>query len=91
MYPLSAAQLNAIQLKKLIIKKNRDVILSRAKDYYKNDKERLREKARDKFRNLSKEEKNGKQKYGRNRYHNMSEEKKQRLKEYPKIVVRLKN
>ena len=91
MYPLSAAQLNAIPLKKLIIKKNRDVILSRAKDYCKNDKERLREKARDKFRNLSKEEKNGKEKYGRNRYYNMSEEKKQRLKEYQKIVVRLKN
>ena len=75
----------------LLLKKNRDVILSRAKDYYKNDKERLREKARDKFRNLSKEEKNGKQKYGRNRYYNMSEGKKQRLKEYQKIVVRLKN
>ena len=28
--------------------KNRDVILNRAKDYYKNDKERLRERARDK-------------------------------------------
>ena len=27
-------------LKKLIIKKNRDVILNRAKDYYKNEKER---------------------------------------------------
>ena len=26
--------------------RNRDVILSRAKDYYKNDKERLREHAR---------------------------------------------
>ena len=75
----------------LLLKKNRDVILSRAKDYCKNDKERLREKARDKFRNLSKEEKNGKEKYGRNRYYNMSEEKKQRLKEYQKIVVRLKN
>ena len=28
--------------------RNRDVILKRAKDYYKNDKERLREQARDK-------------------------------------------
>ena len=37
--------------------KNRDVILNRAKDYYKNDKERLRERARDKSRNLSEEEK----------------------------------
>ena len=60
------------------------MILNRAKDYYKNDKEKLREQARDKFRNLSEEEKNEKPKYGRNRYHNMSEEKKQRLKEYQK-------
>ena len=37
--------------------KNRDVILNRAKDYYENDKERLREQARDKFINLSEEEK----------------------------------
>ena len=63
--------------------KNRDVILNRAKDY-KNDKERLREKTKDKYRSLSEEEKNEKQKYGWNRYHNMSEEKKQRLKEYQK-------
>ena len=35
-------------------KKNRDVILNKAKDYYENDKERLREQARDKYRNLSK-------------------------------------
>ena len=64
--------------------KNRDVILKRAKDY-KNDKERLREQAKDKYRSLSEEEKNEKQKYGKNRYHTMSEEKKQRLKEYQKI------
>ena len=37
--------------------RNRDVILNRAKDYYENDKERLREHARDKYRNLSGEEK----------------------------------
>ena len=37
--------------------RNWDVILNRAKDYYENDKERLREQARDKYRNLSKEEK----------------------------------
>ena len=67
-----------------LLSKNRDVILNRAKDYYKNDKERLREQARDKYRNLSEEEKNKKREYGRNRYHNMSEEKKQRLKEYQK-------
>ena len=63
--------------------KNRDVILNRAKGFYENDKERLREQARNKYRNLS-EEKNKKREYGKNRYHNMSEEKKMRLKEYQK-------
>ena len=38
--------------------RNRDVILNTAKDYYENDKERLRERARGKYRNLSEEEKN---------------------------------
>ena len=61
--------------------RKRDMILNRAKDY-ENDKERLREQARDKYRNLSKEEKNEKREYERNRYRNMSEEKKQRLKAY---------
>ena len=37
--------------------RNRDVILNRAKDYYENDKERVREHARDKYRNLSDEKK----------------------------------
>ena len=40
--------------------KNRDVILNKAKDYYENDKERLGKQARDKYRNLSEEEKNKK-------------------------------
>ena len=33
--------------------RNRGVILNRAKDYYENDKEILREQARDKYGNLS--------------------------------------
>ena len=37
--------------------RNRDVILNRAKDYYENDKERSREYARDKYRNLLEEKK----------------------------------
>ena len=40
--------------------RNRDVILNRAKAYYENDKERLKEQAIDKYRNLSEEEKNKK-------------------------------
>ena len=63
--------------------KNREVMLNRGKDYYENDNERLRVQARDKYRNLSEEEKNKKREYGKNRYPNMSEEKK-RLKEYQK-------
>ena len=58
---MSATPLNAIPLKKLIVKKNGDVILNRAKYYYKNDKERLREQARDKYRSLSEEEKKQKE------------------------------
>ena len=60
------------------------MILNRAKDYYENDKEILREQTREKCRNLSGGEKNKEREYGKNRYHNMSEEKTQRLKEYQK-------
>ena len=35
------------------------------KDYYENDKERLKKQARYKYRNLSEEEKNKKREYGR--------------------------
>ena len=41
-----------------------EVILNRAKDYYENDKKRLREHARDKCKNLSEEEKNKKENAG---------------------------
>ena len=60
------------------------MILNRAKYYYKNDKERWRKQARDKYRNLSEEEKNEKRKYGKNRYHNVCKDEKQKLKEYQK-------
>ena len=43
-------------------------------------KGRLREQARDKYRNISEKEKNKKGEHEKNRYHNMSEEKKQKLK-----------
>ena len=55
-------------------------MLNRAKDYYENDKERLREKARDKYRKLSEEKKIKKREYRKNRYQNMSEEKKNKAK-----------
>ena len=49
--------MSEIPLRKLIIKKPRGVMLNRANIYYENDKERLREWARDKYRNLSEEKK----------------------------------
>ena len=51
--------------------RNPDLILNRAKDYYENDKERLRRQARDKYRSLSEEEKKERE-YGKNRYRNMA-------------------
>ena len=56
--------------------RNGDVILNKAKDYYEDDKERLRVQASDKYRKLSEEQKNKKREYGKNRYHNMTEDKK---------------
>ena len=45
----------------------KDVVLNKAKDYYKNNKVILRGQARDKYRNLSEEEKNLKREYRKNR------------------------
>ena len=56
--------------------RNQDVMLNRVKDYYENNKKRLRKQARDKYRNLSEEDQNQKREYGKNRYRNMSEDKK---------------
>ena len=54
------------------------MILERAKDYYENDNERLREQARDKYMNLSEQEKNKKREYGKTGCCNMSKEKKKK-------------
>ena len=71
--------------------RNRDVILNRGKDYYENNKKLLRERAKNKYRELSENEKDVKRLYQRDRYHNMTAEEKQKLKEYQKIIVRLKS
>ena len=75
---------------KTYYQRNREVILNGTKDYYENNKELLRERGKNKYRESS-EEKNLKRECGKKRYHNMSEEKKQKLKEYQKIIVRLRN
>ena len=64
--------------------RNRKKILNRAKYFYGYNKEALREKAKNKYRELSEEDKNIKREYGRSRHKNISEEEKQRLKQYQK-------
>ena len=70
--------------------RNRKVILNRAKDYYENDKDRLREQAKINIETYLQKEKNKKREYGKSRYRNMSEEKKPRLKEYQKNYCKTK-
>ena len=60
--------------------RNRDVALIEAKEYYKNNNGRLQKQARDKYRNLSEEDKN-----------KMPEENKQKLKEYQREYYETKN
>ena len=60
---------------------SKSVILNRAKEYYQNDKERLRRQARDKYSNLSEEELNKKR-------DNMSEERKTNIKRISKKLLR---
>ena len=40
--------------------RNRNVVLNRANDYYENNKDKLWEQAKNKYRNLSEEDKNEK-------------------------------
>ena len=69
--------------------KNNDVVLSKAKDYYEKHKEKLREQARNKYRNLPEEEKIKKGEYGKGRYHSMSKDHNENHKE--KIIKQARN
>ena len=64
--------------------RNRDLILNRAKDYYENDKERLRESQEINTETYLNKEKTKKREYWKNWYLNMSEEKKKKTKRIPK-------
>ena len=59
-----------------------DVVLNRARDYYENDKEKLRKQAKNKYRNLSEEEKNKKENILKIDITICLKKKKIRLKEY---------
>ena len=55
--------------------------------YYQENEERLNKKARDRYQNLSKEEKEKKQQYVREFHKNLRDDKKQKLAEYGKNFV----
>ena len=55
--------------------KSRDLVLYKAKEYHKNNKDRLSKQARNKYNNLSEEETAKKRNCRTNRHYNMSEEK----------------
>ena len=66
-------------------RRNREVILNRAKDYYENSKELLREREQKiNIENYLKRKTYKKRVRKKKRYHNMSEEDKKKLKEYHK-------
>ena len=71
--------------------RNRDVILNRAKDYYENDKERLRGQTRGKYRNLSEDEKNKKREYGKKQISQYAWRKETKIKRISKKLSRSKN
>ena len=68
--------------------RNRNVILTRAKDYYENNKESLTERAKNKYRELPENEKDVKRQYQRDRYHNMTAERKPKTKRISKKLPR---
>ena len=68
--------------KEIYYQRKIETILGRTKEYYENDKERLREQSKIYYKELSEREtmkelhtKDINREYGRNRYKNMSEEK----------------
>ena len=76
-------------MKRLIIKEIEMWYYIEPKSIMKVIKDILTEKARNKYRELSGEEKNIEREYGRNKYH-MSKEKKQKLYNIHKNVMKLK-
>ena len=75
----------------LLSKKQRCDTKERKKNIIKTTKKVLKGRAKNKYRELSEEDKNIKRVYGGNRYKNMSKEDKAKLKNIKKIIVIQKN
>ena len=64
--------------------KNKDVLLNRSKEYYINNKELIRERANNKYKLLSEDEKQKMKDYQKQYRENMTDEQKQKMKDYQK-------
>ena len=64
--------------------KNRERCINYQRDFYENNKEVIKERARVKYHNLSFEEKDKRSEYAKNWYNNLSEDKKNIKREYGK-------
>ena len=69
----------------------RDIILNRANAYYENNKELLKERTKNRYRELSENEKDAKKQYQKDRCNNMTAEEKQKYKKYQKNYREAKN
>ena len=64
--------------------RNRDVYLQNQRDFYEDNKEMIKERARIKYHSLSPEEKEKRNNYAKNWYNNLSEDKKNIKRAYAK-------
>ena len=64
---------------------NIDVCLKTQWDYYENNKEAIKEQAKSKYHNLTREEEDKRCEYAKNWYNNLSEHKKKMKKEHMEI------
>ena len=66
---------------------NIDVCLKTQWDYYENNKEAIKEQAKSKYHNLTREEKDKRCEYAKNWYNNLSEHKKNEKEHMEKIDI----
>ena len=71
--------------------KNRDVLLNKSKEYDRNNRGLMQERANNKYKLLSEDEKEIIREYHGNRYHNMTDEQKQIFKKYQEKHRQAKN
>ena len=78
-----------LQKRKYYYEKNKDALLQKSKDYYEKNKEKRKEDRRNKYNNMSDEEKLNILKYRREWYHKLDLESKRKIRNYSKMPCHL--